>query len=411
MEEEKLKVLYKKSMDHNYLVADLPGEDYEDYRLEMILENDVAGLLKASVRMNEGRRRIYYEISSMQPLGRIFEHKEIKREDAAQILRGVVDVFKSIREYMLSEGGLILDPEYLFVDPESLRPMVLYMPWKTAGMQERLLVLMEYLMEHTDPNDAQSALWTYRLYKAAKNENCVLGDIEKLVAKQPLPGSEDRLQDTESISVMDSALGDSVMKLTDIYTDEEEEEENERRQGLLTRIFGSRSKNTQKKEENKASKKSGQKVTVPLGGRKREFKEEATDKEEEGSLPDFSEAFADMEKLESTGEDYGKTVFVGQTDAPLENLLVEKGKGRQYRINSFPFTIGKVKNCVDLPLSDSSVSRIHARIFSQNGHVYIQDCHSTNGTYINGVQLEAEEQVMLEKEDEIGIGKVKFNYM
>ena len=133
MEEEKLKVLYKKSMDHNYLVADLPGEDYEDYRLEMILENDVAGLLKASVRMNEGRRRIYYEISSMQPLGRIFEHKEIKREDAAQILRGVVDVFKSIREYMLSEGGLILDPEYLFVDPESLRPMVLYMPWKTAG--------------------------------------------------------------------------------------------------------------------------------------------------------------------------------------------------------------------------------------------------------------------------------------
>ena len=77
----------------------------------------------------------------------------------------------------------------------------------------------------------------------------------------------------------------------------------------------------------------------------------------------------------------------------------------------FPFTIGKMRDCVDLALSDRSVSRIHARVLMKDGHAYLQDCHSTNGTYLNGVQLEVEETVMLEREDEIEIGKVKFRYL
>ncbi len=391
---------YRKSMDHNYLVAELK-EGYEnDYRLIMMLENSIPGLLKAVRRMNEGRQQIYFEISSMQPLNRIFDHKEIKKADAARLLQGVTEIFKSIQEYMLSEGALILDPEYLFVDPESLKPCALYLPWSGSGMQERFLVLMEYLMEHIDQSDPTSAMWTYRLYKAAKNENCVLGDIEKLIADQTVPVKKatgtKAVYMVEDISVNNDHEAIVPMNTfgndTDII-DEEEEEENERRQGLFTRIFGSRTKDKKEKTEKKAPKKDRKKDAEPVL-----------------SVPDFSEAFEDMEVIDTEDDDYGKTVFVGRSDEPLKNMLVEKNKGRQIMIEKFPFTIGKVKNCVDLPLADNSVSRIHARIFMQNGHPYIQDCHSTNGTFINGVQLEAEEQVMLEKEDEIGIGRVKFSY-
>ena len=391
---------YRKSMDHNYLVAELK-EGYEnDYRLNMMLENSIPGLLKAVRRMNEGRQQIYFEISSLQPLNRIFDHKEIKKADAARLLQGVTEIFKSIQEYMLSEGALILDPEYLFVDPESLKPCALYLPWSGNGMQERFLVLMEYLMEHIDQSDPTSAMWTYRLYKAAKNENCVLGDIEKLIADQTVPVKKatgtKAVYMAEDISVNNDHEAIVPMNTfgNDIdIIDEEEEEENERRQGLFTRIFGSRTKDKKEKTEKKAPKKDRKKDAEPVL-----------------SVPDFSEAFEDMEVIDTEDDDYGKTVFVGRSDEPLKNMLVEKNKGRQIMIEKFPFTIGKVKNCVDLPLADNSVSRIHARIFMQNGHPYIQDCHSTNGTFINGVQLEAEEQVMLEKEDEIGIGRVKFSY-
>ena len=137
----------------------------------------------------------------------------------------------------------------------------------------------------------------------------------------------------------------------------------------------------------------------------------------------LEEAFADLAprelpqaaplttEVKETEENYGKTVFVGPMDVPAENVLVEAGKKKEYRIGHFPYTIGKRKECVDLALTDRSVSRIHARILWKDGHAYLQDCHSTNGTYLNGVQLEAEETVMLEREDEICIGKVKFSYL
>ncbi|MBR6257125.1 MAG: FHA domain-containing protein [Lachnospiraceae bacterium] len=409
MDDKELKLQYRKSMDHNYLVAELPDEDYQDYRLEMILENNVPGLLRASKRMNEGREQIYYEISSMQPLSRIFDHKEIKRSDAAAMLRGIIDVFKSIREYMLSEGALVLAPEYLFVDPENLKPCLLFIPWDCASMQERLLALTEYLMEHIDQNDAAAAMWTYRLYKAVKNENCVLGDLEKMLTEQPVSADSVEICSDDRIINRETSVMPRIREQTDIFINEEEEEDNERKQGLFTRIFG-RSKDPQKKTEKKTAKKDREKDTVKVLNSRKPAREEHEDDQDIG-IPDFSAAFSDMEPVNDSDGDYGKTVFIGQTDAPVENLLVEKSKGKQYRISNFPYTIGKVKNCVDLPINDSSVSRIHARIFMQNGHAYIQDCHSTNGTFINGVQLEAEEQVMLEKEDEIGIGRVRFSYM
>ncbi len=93
---------------------------------------------------------------------------------------------------------------------------------------------------------------------------------------------------------------------------------------------------------------------------------------------------------------------------PLEEILKEKGKNKEYPIRHYPFTIGKVKDCVDLPLKDGSVSRIHARILKEGGKLYLQDCHSTNGTFLNGLMLEAEERVAIERDDEIGIGRVRF---
>lgn len=403
MDKNDVQLQYRKSMNHNYLVADLPDGAEDDYRLEMISRNNIPGLLKAVRRMNEGKEQIYYEISSLQPLNRIYDHKEIKKNEAAILLRGIVDVFRSIQEYMLTEGGLMLDPENLYVDPESLKPGLLYIPWSGKLMQERLLRLTEYLMEHIDQSDPTAAMWTYRLYKTSKNENCVLGDIERLIADK----AEQEHEYASSLKENDDHMGTAAMAQSDEIEDidEEEENEDERKQGFFSRIFGSRTKDKEKKTENKAPKKDGKKKQGLLNSKKNDKEEEAFE------MPDFSDAFSDMDIINTDDEDYGKTVFIGQTDVKPENILIEKNKGKQYRINSFPFTIGKVKNCVDLSLTDNSVSRIHARLFMQNGRVYLQDCHSTNGTFINGVQLEAEEQVMLEKEDEIGIGRVRFSYM
>lgn len=63
--------------------------------------------------------------------------------------------------------------------------------------------------------------------------------------------------------------------------------------------------------------------------------------------------------------------------------------------------LGVFRRASDVALSDPSLSRLHAMIFSDGEHVAILDLVSKNGTYVNGSEVESH---MLEKGDVIEIG-------
>ncbi|MBQ9437190.1 MAG: FHA domain-containing protein [Lachnospiraceae bacterium] len=95
----------------------------------------------------------------------------------------------------------------------------------------------------------------------------------------------------------------------------------------------------------------------------------------------------------------------------LENKLYGVGKNRQIiRLESWPFIVGKSKEHVDYQLTDSSVSRLHAKFTIQDGKTYMTDLNSTNGTYKNGLRLMPGETTPLEREDEVRIGKLEFAF-
>ncbi len=60
---------------------------------------------------------------------------------------------------------------------------------------------------------------------------------------------------------------------------------------------------------------------------------------------------------------------------------------------------------------DAGVSRRHAVLFAADGHLYLRDTGSTNGTRINGYDLEANQTYRLREGDRIEFGhlNVKFH--
>ena len=76
----------------------------------------------------------------------------------------------------------------------------------------------------------------------------------------------------------------------------------------------------------------------------------------------------------------------------LEGLDGPGGKTLRVPIAPFPFTIGRTLGR-DLMLNSQRVSQLHAEFFSRDGTLWLRDCESTNGTFVNGLRLYNEQPV------------------
>jgi len=76
-------------------------------------------------------------------------------------------------------------------------------------------------------------------------------------------------------------------------------------------------------------------------------------------------------------------------------------KGKSFDVGD-EFTIGRAEKC-HLTLDDTYVSQVHARIFSRDDAVMVEDLGSTNGTYLNRQRLAAPAE--LQRGDQLKIGK------
>ena len=73
------------------------------------------------------------------------------------------------------------------------------------------------------------------------------------------------------------------------------------------------------------------------------------------------------------------------------------------------YTVGKSETC-NLCVSSRHISRMHAQIQVRNGMYYVQDCKSTNHTFVNGRQIDAGINYKLNSGDEITFADRRFRF-
>jgi serine/threonine protein kinase len=96
--------------------------------------------------------------------------------------------------------------------------------------------------------------------------------------------------------------------------------------------------------------------------------------------------------------------YLGPNGRPvLARLSIQNGSmaGRSYRFHQVVTTIGRT-NGNDLVISGRTVSRRHARMWFADGHWYLEDLQSANGTRVNNVRIY--QPVMLKDGDVIHFG-------
>lgn len=167
-----MKPRFRHDMDRNYMVLEasesLQGNEYQ---VRMLLANDIPGCLKARMRMIDNKIEFFYDITSKQPVGRIYEKKRMGSGDIRALVEGLYRAFESAAVFLLDGKSFLLDPGLMYMDVESRELYLCYLPASQKDGEDAFRKLTEYILKRLDHRDDQAVLWGYALYSKTEVEN------------------------------------------------------------------------------------------------------------------------------------------------------------------------------------------------------------------------------------------------
>ncbi|MCQ2541915.1 MAG: FHA domain-containing protein [Lachnospiraceae bacterium] len=384
-------VSYRRGLEHNYIV--IKSDNLGDFQTRMLLENDIPGLLKLQIKNNNNEYEYCYEISSLQPISRIYEHREIGYQNLTVILRNISEAVKSTRQYLLDNDGLLIIPEFIYADVESLSIKLIHYPLSSSNVKESYKLLAEFFLDRIDHQDNRAVMLAYDLFKIIKSDSFVISEIDKLI------DSVDNSSDSSTIVGKD--IQNNMQLSQDIFISQTIDKEVPEKATEKKKSFFSMLRSGKKSNKNSL-----------YDNDNHTFNSDTTPRYDELQPAYEEEVSNNVLTKDDECEVYGKTVLLssGNFSASKNPRLVSKDGKKEYSLEKLPVTIGKTKDVVDIVLKDGTVSRMHASIFlDDTGRISVRDLSSSNGTYVNGVSVD-DIPMPLEAEDEIMFGRVKLDY-
>ncbi len=442
-----MNIRYDRDGSHNYLVSDAENIDFSSYEYNMLDSNDVEGILPFSLRRIDGRSYLYYEIDSMQSLKNRYGQGKLSYEKLKALSGALVRTLERLSGYFLDEDKLVLESECIFEGLSSGKFFFLYFP-----DHEKKKSFGEMVMDLIDTEDEKAVELAYRISDKTLDENVNLTVVlRKILIDEGENENKQPVIEPDNINAVIEADNDE---------DFDEEEETEKRvvkihipskvSILLSILFAIvagalwyiRVMYYLTLEEDiidlavlmlcvmmslisllvsgkgKKNKPAGEKKPFKLRGRKLgekkdenfEDDEDAEGEEEENKgyvVPEISGSFGYADE-----SDCEETVLLGHESRALLHKLYSTNKelSNNIELENLPLTIGKHVDYSEAVLRDPTVSRLHARILSEDGDMLIQDLNSKNGTFVNGRRLLPNEKMVIIPDDEIAFGKCSFQY-
>ena len=187
-----MNISYKHDMTHNYMVPDLTdGICEDDYRIHMLMENHIRGLLPCSLKKINCRSHFFYDITSRQSMEHIYNSRFLNTADIRTLLRGLYRALKEVKKYLLDVDRIVLQPDMIYMDIESREPFFCYLPGYQNDLLQSFRELTAYLLEHLDQTDNSAVLLGYEIYRKARIENY---SLERLLQEAGRPEADNTLR-------------------------------------------------------------------------------------------------------------------------------------------------------------------------------------------------------------------------
>ena len=459
-----MKIVYRREMKHNYLIAQPEGENQETYELHMMSGNTIEGLLKFHFRETDGQSSYCYEITSKQSLSHMLDYRGLGQGELKKLISGIYLILGRLEPYLLSENGILLEPQYIYIEPERFLVFLCLIPARTGDFPKEMTGLLHYLLGKIDHQDKECVVMAYALYQTSLKENYGIGDLMKIVEN----ASACRVEEREQESFFDRE--EPAFPVSGYTKKGADKAEMERSENAGAEMFCTEKSGVERFQRSRFGAEERKKpgfvelaeavlssaalvagimvvlwlnfgldrlgkrwwagatagvlgiTFLQLGvkkgilsfrgkGREREDEEDRENKEKNREeLYDWQIAFEeDREEREPEQEELTTTLLVDTEEKEAVRYLRAMGSGTgDIAVSYVPYLIGKQEGLADYILNRETVSRVHARIDKEGEEYRITDLNSTNGTRVNGHLLETNETVGLKAGDEIFIANAGF---
>lgn len=198
----KITAEYRREMNRNYLIIRPEENKTERYTEKMLLENVISGLLAFHVKRVDGQAQFYYDITSKQPLDRVLGYRNLNGEEIYRLVSDLLYTLKQLERYLLDESRLCLEPEYIYVEPESFQCFLCLIPGYRTDFMEAFRNLTTYLLNHISHRDTKAVVLAFGIFQESRKENFGLDAIEQVIraGEYQEEGEEEQEEDRKSES-------------------------------------------------------------------------------------------------------------------------------------------------------------------------------------------------------------------
>lgn len=410
-----MNIEYKRDLNGNYLIIECDvKENNKNYQYEMLANNEIEGFLKCDIRYVNSKTRLYFDITSKQPFARLVSRKQLEYKDICIIIRQLISSVKITDDFLLNDNNIIFDIDFVYINVDSYKLYFCYFPeWNKdafVGIRE----FIEYLMQNTNHNDRKATELIYELYKRTLEESFEIDEFEKVINAEKADTIEKNTaleeintDDDEKIPPQDipDKKGYSKVKL------------NDSRLNMIIGImlFGFMLFFLLKKITRfiDADKIYYLPVILAVVGIVAVIiilmrKKKNTKKENNNQINRVkTKMFQDNVENSDSCVNIGDTCLLEQIGEE-SHCLFNKKTNEKIILSKYPFILGKHEDFADGIINDSYVSRMHFQINYEHGLFFIKDLNSTNGTFVNGIELSPGVEAQLKESDVIRVGNTEY---
>ena len=344
----------------------------DTFEEEMIRRTEPTGLL--SVLRSEREDCYKYEITGRKSLAVTFERVPMNAEQIEKVLCGILDIIENGKEYLLSEDNYILLPEHIYLQIPEYKVTLCYYPEYGIPFQEQLGKLFEILLNRVDYREEKAIAMVYALYMQLQEPDVTLDCIRRKLVEQSKPAKQepsqrDKVLQREAPVVPYHYDEPAVRRLVSEKKGEEAGQKAPSRTSLWGRL---------RKE-----------VGAKLYGREEKGRYELTE-QKVSCVCDASPEW---------GAKHTKVLSVKKEQ--FSPVLLSAEGGERVPLTKFPFYVGSMPEYMDYVIDRDTVSRFHAKLIREGEQVFLMDLNSTNGTRINGREVNVRDWVLLSDGDRI----------